>query len=1310
MFTVKKIINNLAGQGLIEIIIAVAIFALLAASMISLALGGNMAILQGGEQLRAQSLANEALEAVRSVGARAWNELKYNQSAVATSSNQWILSGEGTDESLGNYQRQIVFSDVCRDALHNISNCPATYIDKSTKKVSVTISWQVRPGVNGSIVREAYVTNWDSQDWTQTDWSGGSGQSIWSLSNKYESDDGNLDYSYPGEIRLASISSGNCGTETWNFNTATRYIYDSDIEIAGGYAQLVFKNGNFPYSDSKPTIHPSSSYTVNYISTWTSFSENAIKEGSSEIYYQLSNDNGTTWYYWDGVAWGVADDISFNIATEINAHINTFATSSAQIMFKAFLSSNGTDQVRLDSVSIGCAQEYNWPFESDSLYTFNNQKIELSGGVAKLSGSSGAGGSLDPGFSYGNSSGYNWPFDVPSDYIYDINKITVTGSNASLIGLQSDVFRVTEYYLGTGNFSGTSYNLTLNQNLSPNYFVILQGSDGSGTSATDNYAREDYASLVSDPWGTGDLAISGSDNVIGLSRSGSYYSWVGVVTVVECLNNCSNQGFVLHGVERVTHSGTATSGTDTSAVSWNNLNQTMLMGGFNGSGCDTTGASAAYHKSCQARIWPSGTNTINWQRNATGGSLTNAVSTVMAIEWGSEWTIQRVNVTGLAGGNGANSTSEYNTGTISSVARENTWVWGNGWTAAGGVGNSSEGVLVTLGNGVAKNTNENRVAVGAEYVVSRSFEVYTLTHPSLSVDYQFKTDGNSKALTYDQAIALAAGNRMALVYNGCNGTTTTYPQSMFSARYYTNSSVRLERRRSGQNFPAWIQGINFSNIKTPLTYSSDNPSIYPVNSYPVSSVQNWSGFTETATKNAGEIYYQLSSDNGTTWQYWDGSVWSPVSLATHYNTASVVNANIDKFSTSTDQIKFKAFLSSDGSQNVQLDNVNIAYSQAASPWSFYTWDVGGGEATPTGQLAVSGGNPGQYAQVDIAASNNDEIGAYWQQAVPINTNNPQVEISFDYKVLLFSAPVNSAQVRVYLDTSAGTPTNQVASFNLNSTTNWTSSGVIDASSIVTTSGTYYLKIAFWLDSTNNNGSYSVGFDNVNLNWFGTGYPSDSPSIQPNDAYSISNLDHYTGFYETATKNTNTEIYYQLSSDNGATWQFWNGLVWGTAGQSDYNTAEVINNNIINFATTTGTIIFKAFLQSDGQNQVELDNVRISWNEPGSSGEQSQTFGQFVSSAYDLGDNSPLQILEWQESVPANTSLKIQVRTAADNSGSPGVWTDWYGESGPNTYYTNAKQYLLSTDLNGRRWAQYRAEFSGDGSDTPVLYNVKINYR
>ena len=73
-------------------------------------------------------------------------------------------------------------------------------------------------------------------------------------------------------------------------------------------------------------------------------------------------------------------------------------------------------------------------------------------------------------------------------------------------------------------------------------------------------------------------------------------------------------------------------------------------------------------------------------------------------------------------------------------------------------------------------------------------------------------------------------------------------------------------------------------------------------------------------------------------------------------------------------------------------------------------------------------------------------------------------------------------------------------------------------------------------------------------------------------------------------------------------------------------------------------------------------------------------------------------------------IKIEISTAPDSGGVPGVWTGWYGLGGLGTFFTNATGTLISTDLNSNQWIRYRASLTGDGSDTPVLKEIRINYK
>ncbi len=220
------------GQSLLEVILAMAIFALISSTMISLSLGGFASLSQGGEQTEAAGLAQEGLEAARAIKDRAWNELIYTTSSVFVKNKQWSLSGEGTTEKIGKYTRTISFAPVCRNAADNIAACPATYTDVQTKKVVSKINWLVRSGVENTAQQISYLTNWGAKHWVQTDWSGGPGQSVWQDDTAYD-DSENTDDTIGGQAQLGALPDGGYATSSYLLSSAFDLENKSPVTVIG---------------------------------------------------------------------------------------------------------------------------------------------------------------------------------------------------------------------------------------------------------------------------------------------------------------------------------------------------------------------------------------------------------------------------------------------------------------------------------------------------------------------------------------------------------------------------------------------------------------------------------------------------------------------------------------------------------------------------------------------------------------------------------------------------------------------------------------------------------------------------------------------------------------------------------------------------------------------------------------------------------------------------------------------------------------------------------------------------------------------
>jgi hypothetical protein len=135
---------------------------------------------------------------------------------------------------------------------------------------------------------------------------------------------------------------------------------------------------------------------------------------------------------------------------------------------------------------------------------------------------------------------------------------------------------------------------------------------------------------------------------------------------------------------------------------------------------------------------------------------------------------------------------------------------------------------------------------------------------------------------------------------------------------------------------------------------------------------------------------------------------------------------------------------------------------------------------------------------------------------------------------------------------------------------------------------------------------------TNCNYDGTGVPNTwcspelkSTSVGPGHyGNSVNTVSNSTGqgyvtlssFAETlGTGGCTTGVVYNLSKDN-STWYYWNGSAWTLANGSvaQANAASSINSNIATFPVQvgTGTLYFKAFLQSSGTSTCSLSGVSV----------------------------------------------------------------------------------------------------------------------
>ena len=102
---------------------------------------------------------------------------------------------------------------------------------------------------------------------------------------------------------------------------------------------------------------------------------------------------------------------------------------------------------------------------------------------------------------------------------------------------------------------------------------------------------------------------------------------------------------------------------------------------------------------------------------------------------------------------------------------------------------------------------------------------------------------------------------------------------------------------------------------------------------------------------------------------------------------------------------------------------------------------------------------------------------------------------------------------------------------------------------------------------------------------------------------------------------------------------------------------------------------------------------------------------FTSRVMDAVTTAPaFDQLSVKATVPKNTTLKLQVRSAATASGVSTA--TWYGPTSTSDHYTAAtgtKTFTLNAKHKGHRYIQYLAVFSHDFGSTPVLDRVEFKF-
>lgn len=155
---------NNQGQLLVELLIALAVSAILIPAIMTGFIASRQGVAQARQRLEATALARQISDAVLIVRDAGWSNVATSGTyhPVITGDTWTLASGSAV---VNGYTESLVISDVFRDPSGAIVTTGGA-VDPSTKKVTVTVSWGLP--IVSSVVESFYITRLTNLSWIQT--------------------------------------------------------------------------------------------------------------------------------------------------------------------------------------------------------------------------------------------------------------------------------------------------------------------------------------------------------------------------------------------------------------------------------------------------------------------------------------------------------------------------------------------------------------------------------------------------------------------------------------------------------------------------------------------------------------------------------------------------------------------------------------------------------------------------------------------------------------------------------------------------------------------------------------------------------------------------------------------------------------------------------------------------------------------------------------------------------------------------------------------------------------------------------------
>ncbi|PIR42332.1 hypothetical protein COV25_03310 [candidate division WWE3 bacterium CG10_big_fil_rev_8_21_14_0_10_35_32] len=148
--------RNLKAFSIIELLIAMTVFLLIAIPVRSVVSLGYRNISYDNAYMKAVFYAEEGIEAARFIRAASWGNLDSGTYGIDLTNDGWDLVEDPQTEN--GYTRSLIISDVFRDGSGNISDTSGM-ADPNTKKVESKVSWSWLSLQNKEVSFVVYLTN-----------------------------------------------------------------------------------------------------------------------------------------------------------------------------------------------------------------------------------------------------------------------------------------------------------------------------------------------------------------------------------------------------------------------------------------------------------------------------------------------------------------------------------------------------------------------------------------------------------------------------------------------------------------------------------------------------------------------------------------------------------------------------------------------------------------------------------------------------------------------------------------------------------------------------------------------------------------------------------------------------------------------------------------------------------------------------------------------------------------------------------------------------------------------------------------------